>query len=394
MATFRCSLADQLSVREPSPFSSSPALASPHTTAASGLVGRSKLRHSLQSRILLFPTSSSIGGDRRSRVAVLAQTPILETSSPSLKSQSKSWAWKRDGGNLNIVYEEHVGSGGHLENLLLLPTISDVSTTEEWRAVALNLLDRDASQWRIIIVDWPGFGLSDRPRMEYTADSLESFLADFVNASDSPLSSSEKPPIIIGAGHAASLAMRAVKKGLIKATAIAAVAPTWAGPMPIVFGREPDMESRYSLLRNSLQAPAFGWMMYNFMVSSPNNIRKQYLSHVYADPENVTPSLLESRLALTKREGARYAPAAFLTGLLDPVKSREEFMSLVADLDGKVPMIVLSASQAPRRSKAEMEVLNGARGVSKFVRVDGALLPQEEHPGKVSEVLFDFLMEI
>lgn len=48
----------------------------------------------------------------------------------------------------------------------------------------------------------------------------------------------------MGAGHAASLAMRAVKKGLIKAKAIAAVAPTWAGPMPIVFGREPDMESR------------------------------------------------------------------------------------------------------------------------------------------------------
>lgn len=53
----------------------------------------------------------------------------------------------------------------------------------------------------------------------------------------------------MGAGHAASLAMRAVKKGLIKARAIAAVAPTWAGPMPIVFGREPDMESRLVLVK-------------------------------------------------------------------------------------------------------------------------------------------------
>lgn len=87
---------------------------------------------------------------------------------------------------MNIWYEEHEGSGGHSQNLLLLPTISDVSTTEEWRAVALNLLDRDASQWRIVIVDWPGFGLSDRPRMEYTADSLEGFLADFVTAGDGP----------------------------------------------------------------------------------------------------------------------------------------------------------------------------------------------------------------
>ncbi|MCO5560589.1 hypothetical protein L7F22_014204 [Adiantum nelumboides] len=386
MATFRCSLADHVSVREPVPFPSLPGLASPRIAAVSLPVGRLKLGHTLQSF-----------SSRRSSVAFLAQAAIVETSSPSLKSQLKSWAWKRGGGNLNIVYEEYVGSegsGGPVQNLLLLPTISDVSTTEEWNAVALNLLNRDASRWHIVIVDWPGFGLSDRPRMEYTADSLEGFLTDFLNASDSPLGTSDKPPVIIGAGHAASLAMRAIKKGLIKATAIAAVAPTWAGPMPIVFGREPDMESRYSLLRNSLQAPALGWMMYNFMVSSPNNIRKQYVSHVYADPDNVTPSLLDSRLALTKREGARYAPAAFLTGLLDPVTSREEFLSLVADLDGKLPLLVLSASQAPRRSKAEMEVLNGARGVFKFVQVDGALLPQEEYSDQVSKVLFDFLMEI
>lgn len=90
---------------------------------------------------------------------------------------------------MNVSYEEYIGNGGSgpLQNLLLLPTISDVSTTEEWRAVALDLLNRDTSRWRILIVDWPGFGLSDRPRMDYTADSLEGFLADFVTAVDSPL---------------------------------------------------------------------------------------------------------------------------------------------------------------------------------------------------------------
>lgn len=64
----------------------------------------------------------------------------------------------------------------------------------------------------------------------------------------------------MGAGHAASLAMRAVKKGLIKARAIAAVAPTWAGPMPIVFGREPDMESRLVFLSKE-------WFSHLFLAS-------------------------------------------------------------------------------------------------------------------------------
>ena len=134
--------------------------------------------------------------------------------------------------------------------------------------------------------------------------------------------------------------------------------------------------------------------MYNFMVSSPKNIRTQYTSHVYADPDNVTPSLLESRLALTKREGARFAPAAFLTGLLDPVTTREEFLSLFESVGGKVPLLVLGATNAPKRSKAEMEALNGAKGVAKYVEVDGALLPQEEYPDLVSNELYNFLVSV
>lgn len=54
--------------------------------------------------------------------------------------------------------------------------------------------------------------------------------------------------VIFGGGHAATIALRAAGKGLIKPSAIAAVAPTWAGPLPIVFGRSAPMESRYMLV--------------------------------------------------------------------------------------------------------------------------------------------------
>lgn len=55
----------------------------------------------------------------------------------------------------------------------------------------------------------------------------------------------ENDLIIFGGGHAASIVIRAAKKGLLKPKAIAAVAPTWAGPLPIVFGRDSSMETRY-----------------------------------------------------------------------------------------------------------------------------------------------------
>ncbi|KAG9451306.1 hypothetical protein H6P81_011271 [Aristolochia fimbriata] len=313
-------------------------------------------------------------------------------------SKTGSWQWRYQDNSVNIYYEEHEAetlNSNKTKNVLMIPTISDVSTVEEWRTVAKDIVMRNGEvHWQATIVDWPGLGFSDRPSIDYNADVMEKFLVEFINASNSPLIQSGNDLVIIAGGHAATIALRAAKKGLVKPSAIAAVAPTWAGPLPIVFGRNSDMESRYGLLRGALRTPAVGWMMYNVLVSNEKAIESQYKSHVYADPENVTPSIIENRYALTKRKGARFVPAAFLTGLLDPVKSREEFLELFASMEGKMPILVVSSSGSPKRSKAEMEALRGAKGVSKFVEVPGALLPQEEYPLFVAEELYKFLQAI
>ncbi|GAA0145928.1 hydrolase [Lithospermum erythrorhizon] len=340
-------------------------------------------------------------------------TLIKATSQPttlpqplSITTRTNSWQWKFNSTPIKIHFEQlqkepknesNKGSSSYLKNVLLVPTISDVSTVEEWRKVAELIVGRGGEQgevgYKATIVDWPGLGYSHRPKLEYNADVMEKFLVDFVNSPDSPISSSANDVVIFGGGHAATIAVRATGKGLVKPTAIAAVAPTWAGPLPIVFGRDTNMESRYGLLRGTLRAPAVGWMMYSMLVSNEKAITSQYKSHVYADPENVTPSIIESRYALTKQTGARYVPAAFLTGLLDPVTSREEFVNLFANLDLDTPVLVMATAGSPRRSKAEMEALREAKGVSKYIEVPGALLPQEEYPEIVAEELYKFLQE-
>lgn len=134
--------------------------------------------------------------------------------------------------------------------------------------------------------------------------------------------------------------------------------------------------------------------MYNILVSNKKSIQSQYKSHVYADSANVTPVIIESRYELTKRKGARYVPAAFLTGQLDPVKTREEFVQLFEGLEGEVPVLVVSTSGAPKRSKAEMEALREVKGVAKFVEVQGALLPHEEYPHLVAREIYSFLQDL
>ncbi|KAI3820827.1 hypothetical protein L1987_08376 [Smallanthus sonchifolius] len=313
----------------------------------------------------------------------------------SLSSKTSNWQWKFKDSSIKIHYEEYGNeSNGPNKNILMMPTISDVSTVEEWRLVAKDIIQQSGNvSWRATIVDWPGLGYSDRPKLDYNADVMESFLVDFILDPSSPINHMEDL-VIVGGGHAATIAVRAAKKGLVKPTAIAAVAPTWSGPLPIVFGRDSKTESRYELLRGTLRAPAVGWMMYNMLVSNKKSIQSQYESHVYADSTNVTPAIIENRYELTKQKGARYVPAAFLTGLLDPVKTREEFLQLFEGLDGKLPVLIVSTSGAPKRSKAEMEALREAKGVSKFVEVPGALLPHEEYPSLVAKELYSFLQDV
>ncbi|CAK7344343.1 unnamed protein product [Dovyalis caffra] len=331
---------------------------------------------------------------RASLTSVDQSTISLANKNPC-PFKENNWQWKFQDKLLTIYYEEHgKESREPTKNILMLPSISDVSTVEEWRSVAGNIVQRVSEiNWRATIVDWPGLGYSDRPKLDYNVDVMEKFLTDFINASDGPVKHLENDLVVFGGGHAATITLSAAKKGLVKLAAIAAVAPTWAGPLPIVFGRDSSMEMRYGLLRDTLRTPGVGWMMYNMLVSNEKAIASQYKSHVYANPDNVTPDVVDSRIALTKQKGARCAPASFLTGLLDPVKSQEEFLELFADLDGKVPVLVVSSKSSPKRSKAVMQALREAKGVSKFVEVPGALLPHEEYPTIIAEELYQFLQE-
>ena len=69
----------------------------------------------------------------------------------------------------------------------MIPTISDVSTVEEWRVVAKDIVTRKGElSYRATIVDWPGLGYSDRPSLNYNADVRENFLGQLLHSPNSP----------------------------------------------------------------------------------------------------------------------------------------------------------------------------------------------------------------
>jgi pimeloyl-ACP methyl ester carboxylesterase len=78
--------------------------------------------------------------------------------------------------------------------VLLLPALSSISTRGEMRP----LMERLASQFRVVAIDWPGFGTRPRPNVRWTPDALSTFLEHVLEQVVG------RPHGIVAAGHAAS----------------------------------------------------------------------------------------------------------------------------------------------------------------------------------------------
>ena len=113
-----------------------------------------------------------------------------------------------------------------------------------------------------------------------------------------------------------------------------------------------------------------------------------YKRHVYVDETKLTPEFIAQKHQITSKPGARYAPAAFVTGAIDPVTNREEFLQLLESVS--IPVSIILAENVPPKSKAEMEAMAELDKVQ-TVRLRGTLGIYEEYPEVVTEAIENFL---
>ena len=277
--------------------------------------------------------------------------------------QIYSWQWQ--GRSLTVVYEA-CGDG---QPILLLPAFSTVST----RAELAGLAHRLASRFQAIALDWPGFGESSRLPVAYEPEMYHQFLRDFVSDVFST------PVAVVAAGHAAGYVMALAQQQPTVWSSISLVAPTWRGPLAVM-GASDTMRNG---VRELVRSPLLGQMLYGL------NTRRWFLKwmyrrHVFVNEANLTPDLLEERYTSTQQPGGRYAPAAFVTGTLDPAQTRKEFLRWVESCS--VPLMVVIADHAPAASKAEMEAIAALAHVQSH-RLPGSLGLHEEYADEVAEVI-------
>jgi pimeloyl-ACP methyl ester carboxylesterase len=287
----------------------------------------------------------------------------------NLHTRGLSWSWQ--GSGVTLEFDE-AGSG---PLVLMLPALSSIST----RAEMHPLMERLAPRFRVIALDWPGFGTQARPAMRWTPEALSAFLKHALGVLGA------RPSGMIAAGHAATYALHlaASQPGLTDRLVL--VAPTWRGPLPTMTGGDRPLFGR---IRRLIELPGIGPLLYRLNVS-PFVIRKMVAGHVYSDPAWLSAERFAAKRKVVEASGARFASVAFVTGGLDRVASRAEFLDLAGR--ASLPILLVWGNETPPRSLAEMDALAEVPTVQTARIGRGKLSVHEEFPDLVAAATEPFL---
>jgi pimeloyl-ACP methyl ester carboxylesterase len=279
------------------------------------------------------------------------------------------WIWR---GQTIRLGTDASGTG---TRVLLLPALSSISTRHEMRP----LQERLAHRYSTLSVDWPGFGDAARPQVDWRPEAYSAFLS-FLLREVIP-----QPFAIVAAGHAAPYLLEHAANA--PTPRLVLLAPTWRGPLPTVMGGQRPFFERLCRL---VDLPGLGPAIYRLNVN-PFVVRRMGAGHVYSDLAFLDEARLSEKLAVTRAPGARFASVRFVTGRLDPLASRDEFLALARR--AAAPILMVYGAETPPRSRAEMEALAALPGIRSVRLPRGKLAVHEEFPDATAEAVDGFLRE-
>jgi pimeloyl-ACP methyl ester carboxylesterase len=301
--------------------------------------------------------------------------PLASTAEPmppAFGGVVKHYAWIWEGRSIQVVYEV-LGQG---PPVLLLPALSSVCSRVEMAGLAREL----AQKYQVYALDWVGFGQSDRPAIDYAPKLYRALLRDFASAVLG------QPVVVIAAGHTAGYVMQLAQEQSNPWRWVVLVSPTWRGPLPTMMGE--SKRSWFKWGQKLVNTPIVGQLLY-WANTTQGFLGWMYGRHVFADRRAITPALLAVKQGLSRQPNGRLAAAAFVTGALDPLRSRDDWMKLFQS--NRVPVLMVIGEQMPPKSRQEAEVVAHFGGGVQVVRMPGALGLHEEYPVDLADRVVPFL---
>ncbi|UPV74210.1 alpha/beta hydrolase [Halorussus limi] len=276
---------------------------------------------------------------------------------PALEGDQRTYRWR----GFDVAYTE--AGDPDDPDVLLLHGVHAAASNKEFD----QIFDQLAKTHHVVAPDLPGFGRSDRPPLTYSAALYTAFVTDF--AEDMTDDATCVATSLSGAY--ATLAQH--QSGAFSRLVL--VAPTG------------DTGPRRTWLRSVFRSPVLGQGLFN-LLTSKRSLHFFDNREAYSTEASYTERDVDYQWETSHQPGARFAPASFVSGYLDPdVDLGEE----LARLD--VPVTIIWGRDATVSPLEKGEQL-AERADAKLVVFDEAkLLPHAEHPGPFLDVLLDELTE-
>lgn len=272
---------------------------------------------------------------------------------PFLDGDRGTYRWR----GFDVAYVE-LGDPEN-EDLLLFHGINAASSSHEFWRVAETL----AEHYHVIAPDLPGFGHSDRPPLLYSSSLYTTFVGDAIEDLGDE-------PIVVGSSLTGSYIAMAARD--LDVSKLVLVCPT-----------DTTMGSRNVWLRALFRSPIVGSGLFN-LITSKRAIRYFQGDHGYYDQENLPDEVVDYEWQTAHQPGARFAPASFISGFLDP---EEDMGENLADVDA--PVTIVWGRNVDMFPLAEGREL-AEEAEAGFVVFDKAkMLPHAEHPDRFVDVVRD-----
>jgi pimeloyl-ACP methyl ester carboxylesterase len=259
---------------------------------------------------------------------------------------------------------------GEGEPLLLVHGVYAGASSLEFRKNFQEL----SKSFRVYALDLLGCGMSGRPSRRYEPEDVAVQVEDFVREEVGGSAH------LVASSLTAALVMPAAVRSPRLFEKLVLICPTGYGTLDRPSGRLGDV------IYGLFLAPVFGNTLYHTIVSR-RGIRYYLGRMAYHDADLVTEELVEDYHSVSHQIGARYFPAAFVSGKLNLG---------VADLWPRVPHRTLicwglEARTVPLR-EGQRFVGNNPRSEPRIFK-DAALLPHDERARTFNEEVRTFLLE-
>jgi pimeloyl-ACP methyl ester carboxylesterase len=292
--------------------------------------------------------------------------PVTElTLALNLRLQYIPWR------SVHYAYYSRPGAG---RPIVLLHSINAIASAHEMRPL-VQRFQRETGR-PIYVLEWLGFGHSDRPEVEYTPELLEGQLDHFLSKVLRPTEAVDVIGLSLGASYAAEVARR--RPDLIRS--LVAIEPTGLGAEPQEIGRA------WSKLLFTL--PGVQQAFYD-RLTTPEALYEFARDNLFSPDYGVPDEYVDFGAETARAEGASRPLDDFLSGRLFPEDSRDTFFHLPQ------PVLIIHGTVSDRRmeSYSDLPELANRRNTTVVALPTGAL-PHWERPGVVMERVGEFYADV